>query len=300
MTHQPAGLHDHVATLLDAMGTDPVAIATTLRAEQVHGIRGSVLVHPVCRWLIRLVPDLGAVLGRDTVNVFRPGRGRSIHGAVVPLPDAVRAFADRFDDGEHPELELSMMPPPIPPSVASAEPGPAQEQDGSAEPVEPARMADTESTEPEVLAPAARSKESPDSPQPGGPGQPGSSAGSGAATGTPGTSEPAGAMETAGPQVPSQTAATPESTGSRKAKRSRKPTRPREPEAATDRPAGSASAKCPDASTSSATASAGAGGARAPEPVPQARPTGATRSAAVPVPPRNPMTDTVRLVAVRA
>jgi hypothetical protein len=111
MTQPVAGLYDHIANLLDAMGDHPSAVATSLRAEDVRGVRGSALAHPVCRWLIRLVPDLGVVLGLDTVHVFRPGRGPAMQGVTVPMPPAVRAFVDRFDDGQYPDLELCLGPP---------------------------------------------------------------------------------------------------------------------------------------------------------------------------------------------
>lgn len=128
MSHPTSGLHEHVAGLLEAMGDDPVTVAGTLRTEEIRGMRDSVIAHPVCRWLVRLVPDLGAVLGEETVNVFRPGRGQTRHGAVVPLPPAVRAFADRFDDGDYPDLELSLSAPVLarlPQSAArAAEPAP--------------------------------------------------------------------------------------------------------------------------------------------------------------------------------
>lgn len=111
MTRLVSGLYDHIANLLDTMGDDPATVAATLRAEEIRGMRGSALAHPVCRWLVRLVPDLGAVIGADTIQVFRPGRGHSMQSVLVPLPAQVRAFADRFDDGQHPELELWLGPP---------------------------------------------------------------------------------------------------------------------------------------------------------------------------------------------
>ncbi len=307
MTHQPAGLHDHVATLLDAMGTDPVAVASTLRAEEIHGIRGSVLVHPVCRWLIRLVPDLGAVLGRDTVNVFRPGRGRAIHGAVVPLPDAVRAFADRFDDGEHPELELSMLPRPITPSETATPAGeadpPASTAPGSALPVGPD---EGEAAEPAGPAPSAEAAVAePVSAGPAKPERPEEAA-------SPAPPESAVPVEPTGSRVPAQATAPTTPTGStgptaptgpagsKKAKRLRKPTRPREPKEATvsSRPAGTSATT--DRSPERHLGSGGpASGAEAAEAVSPPRPTGTARTATGPIPPRNLLTDTVRLVAVR-
>lgn len=307
MTHQPAGLHDHVATLLDAMGTDPVAVASTLRAEEIHGIRGSVLVHPVCRWLIRLVPDLGAVLGRDTVNVFRPGRGRAIHGAVVPLPDAVRAFADRFDDGEHPELELSMLPRPITPSETATPAGeadpPASTAPGSALPVGPD---EGEAAEPAGPAPSAEAAVAePVSAGPAKPERPEEAA-------SPAPPESAVPVEPTGSRVPAQATAPTTPTGStgptaptgpagsKKAKRPRKPTRPREPKETTvsSRPAGTSATT--DRSPERHLGSGGpASGAEAAEAVSPPRPTGTARTATGPIPPRNLLTDTVRLVAVR-
>ncbi|HLU33610.1 MAG TPA: hypothetical protein VKZ74_06280 [Natronosporangium sp.] len=307
MTHQPAGLHDHVATLLDAMGTDPVAVASTLRAEEIHGIRGSVLVHPVCRWLIRLVPDLGAVLGRDTVNVFRPGRGRAIHGAVVPLPDAVRAFADRFDDGEHPELELSMLPRPITPSETATPAGeadpPASTAPGSALPVGPD---EGEAAEPAGPAPSAEAAVAePVSAGPAKPERPEEAA-------SPAPPESAVPVEPTGSRVPAQATAPTTPTGStgptaptgpagsKKTKRPRKPTRPREPKETTvsSRPAGTSATT--DRSPERHLGSGGpASGAEAAEAVSPPRPTGTARTATGPIPPRNLLTDTVRLVAVR-
>lgn len=307
MTHQPAGLHDHVATLLDAMGTDPVAVASTLRAEEIHGIRGSVLVHPVCRWLIRLVPDLGAVLGRDTVNVFRPGRGRAIHGAVVPLPDAVRAFADRFDDGEHPELELSMLPRPITPSETATPAGeadpPASTAPGSALPVGPD---EGEAAEPAGPAPSAEAAVAePVSAGPAKPERPEEAA-------SPAPPESAVPVEPTGSRVPAQATAPTTPTGStgptaptgpagsKKTKRPRKPTRQREPKETTvsSRPAGTSATT--DRSPERHLGSGGpASGAEAAEAVSPPRPTGTARTATGPIPPRNLLTDTVRLVAVR-
>ena len=284
MTHQPAGLHDHVATLLDAMGTDPVAVASTLRAEEIHGIRGSVLVHPVCRWLIRLVPDLGAVLGRDTVNVFRPGRGRVIHGAVVPLPDAVRAFADRFDDGEHPELELSMLPRPITPSETATPAGEADPPASTAAGVGTARRAGRGRSRGAGRAGTIRGSRR------GGaglrrPGQAGATRGGGVtrtarvrdAGGADGSRVPAqatapttptGSTGSTGPTAPTGPA------GSKKAKRPRKPTRPREPKETTvsSRPAGTSATT--DRSPERHLGSGGpASGAEAAEAVSPPRPT---------------------------
>lgn len=310
MTHQPAGLHDHVATLLDAMGTDPVAVASTLRAEEIHGIRGSVLVHPVCRWLIRLVPDLGAVLGRDTVNVFRPGRGRAIHGAVVPLPDAVRAFADRFDDGEHPELELSMLPRPITPSEtatpageadppASTAPGSAlpvgPDEGEAAEPAGPAPSAEAAVAEPVSAGPAKPERpEEAASPAPPESAVPVEPTGSRVPAQATAPTTPTGSTGSTGPTAPTGPA------GSKKAKRPRKPTRPREPKEATvsSRPAGTSATT--DRSPERHLGSGGpASGAEAAEAVSPPRPTGTARTATGPIPPRNLLTDTVRLVAVR-
>lgn len=131
MTSLVAGLHEHVANLLDALGDGAEAVATSLRTEEVRGVRGSALAHPVCRWLVRLVPDLGAVLGPDTVQVFRPGREVALHRAIVPLPPPVRAFADRFDEGHHPELELCLAPPSLMPvpqlPVGRRRPDPARD-----------------------------------------------------------------------------------------------------------------------------------------------------------------------------
>jgi hypothetical protein len=111
MNHPEAGLYDHVATLLDALGKDPNAVATSLRNDDVRGMRGSALAHPVCRWLIRLVPDVGVVLGLDNVHIFRPGPGSTLQGVTVPMPAPVLGFVVRFDDGEFPELELWLGPP---------------------------------------------------------------------------------------------------------------------------------------------------------------------------------------------
>ena len=111
MSTPAAGLYDHIATLLDTLGEDPGAVAANLRNDGVRGMRGSALAHPVCRWLIRLVPDLGVVLGLDTVHVFRPGHGSAMQGVTVPMPDSVLAFVERFDDGQYPDLELWLGPP---------------------------------------------------------------------------------------------------------------------------------------------------------------------------------------------
>jgi hypothetical protein len=115
MTSPATGLYDHIATLLDTLGDEPGAVAANLRNDDVRGMRGSALAHPVCRWLIRLVPDLAVVLGLDNVHVFRPGRGSSVQGVTVPMPAPVQAFVDRFDDGQYPELEL-WLGPPLPPA----------------------------------------------------------------------------------------------------------------------------------------------------------------------------------------
>lgn len=98
--------YDEVARLLDTLGGDPHQVAATLRVAEVRGVRGSAVAHPVCWWLVGLIPDLCVVLGPETVQVSIPGRGLARRGAVVPLPPAVRSFAQRFDDGQHPDLEL--------------------------------------------------------------------------------------------------------------------------------------------------------------------------------------------------
>lgn len=114
MTCPAAGLYDHIATLLDTLGEDPGAVAANLRNDGVCGMRGSALAHPICRWLIRLVPDLGVVLGLDTVHVFQSGQGPATHGVTVPMPAPVLAFVERFDDGQYPDLELWLGPPSAP------------------------------------------------------------------------------------------------------------------------------------------------------------------------------------------
>lgn len=111
MSQPDTNLYDHIATLLDTLGEDPGAVAATLRGDDIKGVRGSALAHPVCRWLIRLVPDLGVVLGVDNVHAFRPGRGTAVQGVTVPMPPPVQAFVDRFDDGQYPGLELWLGPP---------------------------------------------------------------------------------------------------------------------------------------------------------------------------------------------
>jgi hypothetical protein len=99
-------LHDRVAFLLDSMGEAADAVAATLRVEEVRGVRGSAVAHPLCWWLIRLVPDACVVLGKETVHATLPGVGPSRQDAVVALPVPVRTFVDQFDGGQHPDLEL--------------------------------------------------------------------------------------------------------------------------------------------------------------------------------------------------
>ncbi|HEY8474998.1 MAG TPA: hypothetical protein VIL37_20570 [Natronosporangium sp.] len=111
LTDADPNLYDHIAGLLETLGEDPGAVAAQLRSDDIRGVRGSALAHPVCRWLIRLVPDLAVVLGVDNVHVFRPGRGNAIQGVTVPMPAPVQAFVDRFDDGQYPGLELWLGPP---------------------------------------------------------------------------------------------------------------------------------------------------------------------------------------------
>lgn len=109
---------DRVAALLAALGDDAAEVAATLRAEAIRGVRGGSLTHPISRWLTRHVPGLGASLGADEVQLFprAPATGTFRHAAFVSLPPAVRAFADGFDDGRHPELELWMEPPDLVPT----------------------------------------------------------------------------------------------------------------------------------------------------------------------------------------
>lgn len=98
--------YDEVVRLLETLGDDPDQVAATLREEEIRGLSGSVVAHPVCRWLTRQDPELCVVLAPGTVQVL-PGGDGTRHGVVVPLPPAVRGFIQHFGEGKHPDLEVT-------------------------------------------------------------------------------------------------------------------------------------------------------------------------------------------------
>jgi hypothetical protein len=95
---------EHIERALQALGDSPEAVATTLRATGVRGLRGSTsFLNPLVRHLNRTL-DIGGRLEVDAGGeMLRLLQGNKV--SELELPVAVQAFLDRFHAGLYPELE---------------------------------------------------------------------------------------------------------------------------------------------------------------------------------------------------
>ena len=95
---------DDLRKLLEQMGRSGDAVADTLRATGVLGIRNAVRVlNPIVRYVQNATRLDNLDADVMTGNTFR------VHGATrqeVELPQAILDFLDAFNHGAYPELEL--------------------------------------------------------------------------------------------------------------------------------------------------------------------------------------------------
>jgi hypothetical protein len=95
---------EHIERAVQALGDTPEAVATTLRAAGVRGLRDSAsFLNPLVRYLNRTL-DIGGRLEVDAGGeLLRLLQGNKV--SELALPAAVQAFLDRFHAGLYPELE---------------------------------------------------------------------------------------------------------------------------------------------------------------------------------------------------
>ena len=97
-------LTDDLRTTLEQMGDTEDAIAATLRASGVQGVRNAVrFLNPVVRYAQN-------ALRLDNLDAdMMTGKTLRVQGFMdreIILPLAVRAFMDAFNRGVYPDLEL--------------------------------------------------------------------------------------------------------------------------------------------------------------------------------------------------
>lgn len=113
-------LHEDVAAVLARLPHGADAIAQLIADEQLRGIPGSALLHPLARWLTRALgdPHSAWLTGAGLTHVV------SMHAvALVALPLHAARFAALFDEGEYPDLQLPR--PSAPQCVSGPAPGTA-------------------------------------------------------------------------------------------------------------------------------------------------------------------------------
>jgi hypothetical protein len=95
--------------MLDELGTTPDAVADTLRARGIQGVRNTVrILNPIVRYVTSQYPDARAVdlILVDRLRiVFASGEPTE-----VPVPEAVLRFLEMFHRGAYPELEMPIDP----------------------------------------------------------------------------------------------------------------------------------------------------------------------------------------------
>ena len=99
------GYPNGAAKLLDDLGHDPDAVANTLRAQEIKGIRNSVRqLNPICRYIQKcgLGITQATIKSRELlVLTFSDERRQEVQ---LPLP--VKGFLTAFDKGAYPDLIL--------------------------------------------------------------------------------------------------------------------------------------------------------------------------------------------------
>ena len=97
-----ASIVQKVEQALDALGTDPAAVAATLVREGCTGKRDTGEACPVYNYLDSRFRGLVGEVDGDTVWLNE----RAGYDAV-PMPDAVQEFISAFDGGEYDELAVA-------------------------------------------------------------------------------------------------------------------------------------------------------------------------------------------------
>jgi hypothetical protein len=95
--------------MLDELGRTPDAVANTLRALGINGVRNTVrILNPIVRYVAAQNPDARAI---DLILVDRL-RIVFASGVVieVPVPEAVLEFLAMFHRGAFPDLEMPISP----------------------------------------------------------------------------------------------------------------------------------------------------------------------------------------------
>jgi hypothetical protein len=95
--------------MLERLGDTPEAVAETLRAAGVTGVRNTVrILNPVVRYA------LAATAGVREMDLISGDRLRTVFATGVVteevVPAAVLAFLDSFHRGEYPDLEMPTEP----------------------------------------------------------------------------------------------------------------------------------------------------------------------------------------------
>lgn len=94
-------LRSELTAALKALGDTPDAVADTLRALGITGVRRSHRTCPVARYLSEVFgPDVS--VGRDMSHV-------RVNGVIAETttPQPVTQFISLFDNGRYPDLEAS-------------------------------------------------------------------------------------------------------------------------------------------------------------------------------------------------
>jgi hypothetical protein len=101
-----AELKKKIAPMLDALGSDPAAVAETLMMCDLQGRRGSSTDCVVARYLQTMTEDdPGVRCIVVSVNSVRVRSASSWRFELrLPLPPAVRSFIWGFDRGRYPDL----------------------------------------------------------------------------------------------------------------------------------------------------------------------------------------------------
>ena len=95
--------------MLEQMGETPEAVAMTLRARGIRGVRNTArTLNPVVRYAFSITPgarQIDLILGDQMRTQFADGQI-----TLEAVPDAVRQFLDAFHRGEYPDLEMPIDP----------------------------------------------------------------------------------------------------------------------------------------------------------------------------------------------
>jgi hypothetical protein len=93
------------ATVLAQLGDTADAVACSLKAKAIQGVRNTVrFLNPIVRYLqseLFSTSDMNLIKGDQLSITLRDGRK-----ADIPLPSAVRGFLAAFNEGAYADLEL--------------------------------------------------------------------------------------------------------------------------------------------------------------------------------------------------